>query len=89
MAGYDVAGKTGTSQIASRGGYEVGTVGHTITSFGGFAPAKSPKFVVIVKVERPRTALYSESTSSMLFQRVTEYLLNYYRVPKNELAATG
>lgn len=66
----------------------MGTVGHTITSFGGFAPAKNPKFVVIVKIERPRTALYSESTSSMLFQRVTDYLLNYYRVPKNELAAT-
>ncbi|MDD2515888.1 MAG: penicillin-binding protein 2 [Candidatus Gracilibacteria bacterium] len=81
--GYDVAGKTGTSQIASKGGYEVGSAGHTITSYGGFAPAGNPKFVIIVRIDRPRSAVYSETTSSIMFQRIASYLLNYYGIPKN------
>jgi stage V sporulation protein D (sporulation-specific penicillin-binding protein) len=83
VLGYTVAGKTGTSQIAFRWGYEVGEVGHTSTSFGGFAPAQNPKFVLIVRLERPRSALYSETTSSALFASIAKYLLEYYKVPKN------
>lgn len=82
--GYDVAGKTGTSQIAAKGKYEIGEAGHTITSYGGFAPASNPKFVMIVKIERPRTAQYSETTSSAVFSKIAKYLFNYYGIPKNE-----
>ena len=82
--GYDVAGKTGTSQIAAKGKYEVGEAGHTITSYGWFAPASNPKFVMIVKIERPRSAQYSETTSSTVFSKIAKYLFNYYGIPKNE-----
>ena len=82
VAGYDVAGKTGTSQIASRGGYEKGGRGHTVTSFGGFAPSSNPKFVLIVQIERPRSSEYSEATSSAMFSRIAKYLLSYYRIPQ-------
>ncbi len=84
VEGYDVAGKTGTSQIASKGKYEVGEAGHTITSYGGFAPASNPKFVMIVKIERPRSAQYSETTSSAVFSKIAKYLFNYYGIPKSE-----
>ncbi len=87
VPGYDIAGKTGTSQIASKGSYEVGTVGHTIVSFGGFAPSTNPKFVIIVTIDRPRTAIYSESTSSVTFSKVAAYLLNYYGIPKSHMAS--
>ncbi len=86
VPGYDVAGKTGTSQIAKGGQYEPSEEGRTITSFGGYAPAHAPKFVVMVKLERPRTNLYSETTSSVLFRNVTEYLLGYYRIPRTREA---
>jgi stage V sporulation protein D (sporulation-specific penicillin-binding protein) len=82
--GYDVAGKTGTSQIAAKGKYEVGEAGHTITSYGWFAPASNPKFVMIVKIERPRSAQYSETTSSAVFSKIAKYLFNYYGIPKNQ-----
>jgi len=82
--GYDTAGKTGTSQIASKGSYEEGGAGHTITSYGGFAPSSNPKFVMIVKLDRPRSAEYSETTSSALFAKISKYLLNYYGIPKNQ-----
>ena len=83
VEGYDVAGKTGTSQIATKGRYEEGGPGHTITSYGGFAPSSNPKFVMIVKIDRPRSAEFSETTSSALFSKIAKYLLNYYAIPKN------
>jgi cell division protein FtsI/penicillin-binding protein 2 len=83
VPGYTVAGKTGTSQIAFRGWYEIGQAWHTITSYGWFAPAQSPKFVLIVRLDRPRSSVYSETTSSALFSKMTKYLLEYYKVPKN------
>jgi cell division protein FtsI/penicillin-binding protein 2 len=82
VEGYDVAGKTGTSQIASKGRYETGGAGHTITSFGGFAPASNPKFVMIVRVDRPRTSEFAENTASALYGKISKYLLNYYAIPK-------
>jgi cell division protein FtsI/penicillin-binding protein 2 len=81
---YDVAWKTGTSQIASKGWYEIGAAGHTVTSYGWFAPASNPRFVLIVKLERPRSAMYAETTASALFWESAEYLLNYYKIPKNQ-----
>ena len=58
-------------------------LGHTITSYGGYAPANNPKFVLIVSLNRPRTSVYSETTSSALFAEIAKYLLEYYKVPKN------
>ncbi|MBC7498207.1 penicillin-binding protein 2 [Candidatus Gracilibacteria bacterium] len=88
VAGYLIAGKTGTSQIPYRGTYEniyfKQDIGHTITSYGGYAPAYNPKFVLMVSIERPRTGIYSETTSSALFSEIAEYLLGYYKIPKNK-----
>lgn len=87
VAGYTIAGKTGTSQIPYKWGYEnriLGQdIGHTITSYGWYAPANNPKFVLIVSIDRPRSSTYSEYTSSALFSEVAQYLLEYYKVPKN------
>src|SRR5690606_23784206 len=46
LQGYGIAGKTSTSQIPIPGGYDPN---HTITTFVGFAPAKDPKFIMLVK----------------------------------------
>lgn len=87
VPGYTVAGKTGTSQIPYKWGYENRILGqdlwHTITSYGGYAPANNPKFVLIVMINRPRTDQYSENTSSALFSEIAKYLLEYYKIPKN------
>lgn len=83
VPGYTIAGKTGTSQIPSKGRYEPNGPSHTITSFGWYAPAYNPKFVLIVRVDRPRISEWSEYTSSPLFANIAKYLLEYYKVPKN------
>lgn len=81
---YDIAGKTWTSQIAAKWKYEQDWPWHTITSYWWFWPSSNPKFVMIVKIERPRSAEFSETTSSALFSQIAKYLLNYYAIPKSK-----
>lgn len=76
MDGYWVAGKTGTAQIASRGGYS-DEVNHT---FVGYAPAFSPEFVMLVKLENPRGVQYSEASVGPLFKDISTFVLNYYGI---------
>jgi len=81
---YDIAGKTWTSQIAAKWKYEQDWPWHTITSYWWFWPSSNPKFVMIVKIERPRSAEFAETTSSALFSQMAKYLLNYYAIPKSK-----
>ena len=78
---YSIWWKTWTSDIAYKWGYEK-WVGSTNASFAWFWPAQDPKFVIIVKLRRPRTSIYWGLTSSYIFSDVAKYLLNYYRIPK-------
>lgn len=83
VEGYKVAGKTGTAQVPKPGGgYEEKIYNH---SFAGFAPADDPKFVMLVKLDKPKTALYAESTAAPTFGEIASFLLNmYYRVPTSQ-----
>ena len=76
--GYYVAGKTGTSFIPDRenGGYS----DQTIHSFVGFAPADNPKFVVLVKLDKPQNGIYADQTSAPVFNRIAKFMLNYYEI---------
>lgn len=84
VPGYKIAGKTGTSQIAYKWTYEK-WVATTIGSYAWFAPAQDPRFVMIIKLERPRTSEYWESTSALIFWRIARYILDYYTIPKSEI----
>lgn len=80
VPGYYVAGKTGTAQIPNPrgGGYlEDATIG----SFAGFAPADNPKFVMIVKIDRPKTVSFAESSAAPVFGEMAKFLLTYLQVP--------
>ncbi len=76
--GYYVAGKTGTAQVANRGGYG----DRTIHTFVGFAPVEDPKFVMLVKLDDPKDVKYSASSAAPLFGELAEFILNYYQVEK-------
>ena len=78
VPGYRVAGKTGTAQIASGGRYEEGT---TIGNFVGFAPVEDPRFVMLVKVDRPKGVTFAEESAAPTFGAMARFLLNYYSVP--------
>ena len=80
---YNLAGKTGTSQIPFRWKYETGQAS-TMASFAGYWPAEDPQFVIIVKLERPRTTNYWGASSAHLFREISEYLLDVYNIPKRK-----
>jgi stage V sporulation protein D (sporulation-specific penicillin-binding protein) len=76
---YDVAGKTGTAQIASPdGGYLEKQYNH---SFVGFAPASAPRFTILIKLERPQGVTFAADSLSPVFKDISLFLLNYLSVP--------
>lgn len=79
VPGYYVGGKTGTAQIAGSGGsYLENALNH---SFVGFAPADEPRFVMLVKFDRPSAAVYADATTAPVFSELASFLLNYYDIP--------
>lgn len=72
VAGFPVAGKTGTAQrVADSGrGYEEGAY---ISSFAGFLPANEPKFVIFVSLDKPRKDYYGSAVAAPLFARIAKY----------------
>jgi len=85
VEGYKLAGKTGTSQIAKKNsnGYEIGE-GSSITSFAGYAPVQHPKFVMLVKFDRPRfgrNSTWGSTTAAPTFKEIAKFLFEYYNIP--------
>lgn len=84
VAWYSIAWKTGTAQIAYKGKYESGSAS-TMWFFAWYAPAEDPKYVMIVKVERPRSSIFWWETVARTFARISQYLFNYYAIPPKEV----
>jgi stage V sporulation protein D (sporulation-specific penicillin-binding protein) len=78
VPGYYLAGKTGTAQLAGGGG-AYGT--DTIHSFVGFGPARDPKFVIVLRLDRPKGIAFAADSLSPLFQQLSEFMITYYQLP--------
>lgn len=75
---YYLAGKTGTAQIAGKGGYSESATNHT---FAGFGPAGNPRIALVVKYEQPQRD-WADSTVGPVFRDVMKFALGYLGVPK-------
>ncbi|MBV8580322.1 MAG: hypothetical protein JOZ86_06765, partial [Candidatus Eremiobacteraeota bacterium] len=64
VAGYTTAGKTGTAQVVENGSYEPGAY---VASFVGMIPAEHPRYVILVKVERPHGSIYGSEVAAPVF----------------------
>lgn len=89
VPGYKIAGKTGTSQIARTDGvgYEdTSQDGSVIATFGGYAPIDDPKFVILVKFDRPRMGenTWGATTAAPVFKELASFLFEYYGIPPDE-----
>ncbi len=79
IKGYDIAGKTGTAQIPDgKGGY---LENEFIHDFVGFAPAFNPKFVILIKLDKPKGITFAADSLSPTARDITSFLLNYYNIP--------
>ena len=85
VPGYLVAGKTGTAQIAKNdgSGYE-SDVHAEIGSFAGFAPVSDPRFVMVVRIDRPQDVKFAENSAAPLWGDIASYALKYLEVPPDD-----
>ncbi len=79
LAGYDVAGKTGTAQKVSGGRGYAGN--KHVASFIGFVPAQSPELVVLVAIDEPEGIQYGGVVAAPAFKAIAETSLRYLNTP--------
>lgn len=78
VAGYQLAGKTGTAQIPGEKGYDPKW---TIASFVGWGPLPNPTFIVFVRLDKPRSSPWGSVVAAPVFQEVVERLVVYLDLP--------
>ncbi len=67
MNSIKIAGKTGTAQIPSHGGY----LKHQyVASFGGIFPADKPEAILYVALRKPKTASYGGQVAAPIFKNI-------------------
>ncbi len=78
---YTVAGKTGTAQIPTKGGYS-----HTdyYGSFCGVFPASNPRFTILVTLERPHPIHVGGVVAAPIFAKIAESIGNYLAIPADK-----
>jgi cell division protein FtsI/penicillin-binding protein 2 len=84
IAGYTVAGKTGTAQKPGRGGY---TTGKYTASFVGMVPVTHPRLLVLVVVDEPSSAIFGGVVAAPAFAQIAKFDLQYLEVPPDALTA--
>lgn len=69
IPGYEVAGKTGTSQVFDEKTGRYSNRKH-VASFAGFVPAEQPLLTVLVVVEHPKTSPYGGKVAAPIFNEI-------------------
>lgn len=81
VPGYKIAGKTGTAQEPNpEGGYSEFLIHNLI----GFGPAESPRFTILVRLDRPEGVETAAVSLADAFGDIARFLVNYYGIPPSE-----
>ena len=78
VPGYNIAGKTGTAEIATEGEYGTDL---TNASFVGWGPAEDPQFLVYVWIEKPETSPWGSVVAAPVFSSIVQELVVYLDLP--------
>ena len=68
---FQVAGKTGTAQVAKAGGYKNGTVEYWL-SFCGYFPADNPQYTCLVCLKKAGLPASGGAMSGAVFHKISE-----------------
>lgn len=82
IAGYTVAGKTGTARIATQHGYDKN---QHISTFVGIAPTTKPRLVVAVIIKNPQGEDFGGLVAAPAFASIMESSLRIMGVPPDDL----
>jgi cell division protein FtsI/penicillin-binding protein 2 len=83
VTGYSVAAKTGTATP------DPSHPTLTYASVIGYAPASNPRFVILFKLDHPRTTIFGGLAAGPFWRSLAEQLFIYYRVPPDEPVGSG
>jgi len=86
VAGYRVAGKTGTAKKAIAGGY---SDDRYISIFAGIAPASKPRLAMVVVINEPRAGVYyGGEVAGPVFSNVMSGSLRLLGVTPDDMKGT-
>ena len=77
IKGYDMAGKTGTANIAVDGKYSNSLY---VASFVGMVPYNDPKLLAMVVVNEPQGSIYGGSVAAPAFQKIVGWAVPYFGI---------
>jgi cell division protein FtsI/penicillin-binding protein 2 len=77
IPGYEMAGKTGTANIAVNGRY---STSEYVASFVGMVPANHPQLLGMVVVDQPQGSIYGGSVAAPAFQKIVGWAVPYFGI---------
>jgi len=86
IAGYQVAGKTGTAQQVDPVTKAYSRTLNTAT-FAGIVPADNPKFAIAIMIDAPINGSEGGGSAAPLFHQIASYALRQANVPPSATAA--
>jgi cell division protein FtsI (penicillin-binding protein 3) len=87
VAGYSVAGKTGTAQKARTDGVAGYARGKYVASFSGFLPADDPRVLIIVSIDEPSGSIYGGTVAAPVFGRIAAFSVAHLKIPPGQPVA--
>jgi len=86
VAGYHIAGKTGTSHMIGPNGYYPDRYA---SSFIGIAPATRPELVVAVVIQDPHGRYYGGTVAAPAFAKIMGGALRLLNIPPDAMHAAA
>jgi len=85
VAGYRVAGKTGTAHKPTAGGY---AEDRYRSLFAGFAPVSDPRLVLVIMIDEPQgIQYYGGEIAAPVFARVMKGALRILNIPPDDIGS--
>lgn len=75
--GYEIGGKTGTSQTIVNGSYENG---QTVATYLGFGGDSKPKYVIMVQVSGKNKNLAGNKDAMPIFTDISNWMIDYLKL---------
>lgn len=80
---YNIAGKTGTAFIPDFG--HKGYTDQVINTYIGFGPASNPRFIILIKLDKPFGSPLAGDTVVPAFKELAQFIINYLNISPDNI----